>query len=152
MMLSFLCFLLTVGLTAFSASRFQPGIWHEKLIKPSWNPPNWVFAPVWSILYLFMAISGWLVWLQTHDPFHPALILWILQLFVNGLWSYLFFGRHSPGLALADILALLALIIVFLLCAYSVSTLAALLFIPYLLWVMFAAVLNFHLWQLNRPA
>jgi tryptophan-rich sensory protein len=99
-----------------------------------------------------MAISGWLVWLQTHDPFHPALIIWILQLFVNGLWSYLFFGRHSPGPALVDILALLALIIAFSICAYSVSAVAALLFVPYLLWVMFAAVLNFYLWQLNRPA
>ena len=78
--------------------------------------------------------------------------VWTMQLVFNGLWSYLFFGRHSPGLALADIVALLALIIVFLLCAYSVSILAALLFIPYVLWVMFAAVLNFYLWQLNRSA
>jgi benzodiazapine receptor len=88
---------------------------------------------------------------QTHDLFHPALIVWIMQLVVNGLWSYLFFGRHTPGLAFADIVALLSLIIGFLLCAPSVSFLAALLFIPYLLWVMFAAVLNFYLWQLNRP-
>ncbi len=151
-MLSFLFFLLAVGLTAFSASRFRPGTWHEQLTKPSWNPPNWVFAPVWSVLYLFMAISGWLVWIQTYDLLHPALIIWILQLFVNGFWSYLFFGRHKPGLALVDIFALLTLIIVFLFCANSVSTLATLLFVPYLLWVMFATVLNFQLWQLNRPA
>ena len=151
-MLSFFLFLIAVALTAFSASRFRPGTWHEKLVKPSWNPPNWVFAPVWSVLYLFMAISGWLIWHQTHNLFHPALIVWTMQLVFNGLWSYLFFGRHSPGLALADIVAILALIIVFLLCAYSVSILAALLFIPYVLWVMFAAVLNFYLWQLNRSA
>jgi len=116
-MLSFFLFLIAVALTAFSASRFRPGTWHEKLVKPSWNPPNWVFAPVWSVLYLFMAISGWLIWHQTHNLFHPALIVWTMQLVFNGLWSYLFFGRHSPGLALADIVALLALIIVFLLCA-----------------------------------
>jgi tryptophan-rich sensory protein len=97
-MLSFLLFLIAVVLTGFSASRFRPGTWHENLIKPSWNPPNWVFAPVWSVLYLFMAISGWLIWYQTHDLFHPALIVWIMQLGVNGLWSYLFFGRHTPGL------------------------------------------------------
>ena len=151
-MLSFLFFLLAVSLTAFGGSRFRPGAWHEKLIKPPRNPPNWVFAPVWSTLYLFMAIAGWLVWFQTRDPFHPALVIWIVQLFVNGFWSYLFFGRHNPGLALVDIFALLALIIAFLLCAHSVSTTAMLLFVPYLLWVMFATVLNFQLWHLNRPA
>jgi benzodiazapine receptor len=149
-MLSLVLFLLAVGIVALAASRFQPDVWHERLIKPSWNPPNWVFAPVWSILYLLISIAGWLIWLKTERPFNPALVVWIFQLTLNGFWTYWFFGRRRPDLALLDILVLLVAILLFIVFAIGTSPLAAFLFIPYLLWIAFAAALNFRILQLNR--
>lgn len=149
-MLSLAFFLLAVGVVALGASRFQPDAWHERLIKPSWNPPNWVFPPVWSILYLLIAIAGWFIWLKTDRPLDPALVMWLFQLTLNGFWTYLFFGRRRPDLALVDIVVLLIMIILFIVSAIPTSPLAAFLFVPYFLWIAFAAVLNFRIWQLNR--
>lgn len=125
--------------------------WYAALRKPSWNPPNWVFGPVWSALYLMMALAAWLVWRRkglTKDT-RPALALFALQLVLNALWSILFFGRHNPGAAFIEIILLWSAILATLLLFRRTSTAASLLMLPYLLWVTFAAVLNFTIWRMN---
>ena len=114
-------------------------------------PPNWIFGPVWTALYTMMGIAAWLVWKQGgFATGRVALGLFLLQLVFNGLWSPLFFGRHSPGLALADIaclwVALLATIVAF----KKAQPVAGWLLLPYGAWVTFACVLNFAIWWLNR--
>jgi len=124
--------------------------WYATLEKPSWNPPNWLFGPVWTTLYIGMAIAAWLVWRQRGlaEGWLP-LTLFGIQLTLNAIWSSLFFGLRSPGAAFAEIMllwvAILATIIVF--ARYSNS--AAALLVPYLVWVSFAAVLNWTLWRMN---
>jgi tryptophan-rich sensory protein len=117
--------------------------WYAALPKPSWNPPNWIFGPVWSTLYLLMGIAAWLVWRQSGlKGAAGALALFAVQLALNTLWSFLFFGGHRPDLAAVDIV-LLGLAIVATMVAFSRhSRLAAVLLVPYLAWVTFAAVLN----------
>src|SRR5690606_33180067 len=83
-------------------SRFQPGEWYAGLDKPSWNPPSWVFGPVWTALYIMMGVAAWLVWDRHRRAARAALMLFVVQLAVNAAWSWLFFGVESPGLALAD--------------------------------------------------
>jgi benzodiazapine receptor len=121
--------------------------WYAGLAKPSWTPPGWVFGPVWSVLYLSMAIAAWLVW-RRGDPVVPMMLFGI-QLVFNAAWSWLFFGLHSPAAAFIDIvllwLAIAATTVVF----WRRSTLAGTLFVPYLMWVSFAAALNFAIWRLN---
>ena len=130
---------------------FRPGEWFAALSKPSWNPPGWIFAPVWTALYTIMAVAAWLVWRRGgFTGQRVALSLFLLQLFFNALWSPLFFGLHQPALAFADIvllwLALLGTIMAF----WKARPLAGALLLPYLAWVTFASVLNFVIWQLNR--
>ena len=150
-MKSLLAFVGLVAAAAFIASRFRPGSWYEHLARPSWNPPNWVFAPVWTVLYLAIALAGWLVWRALPaSSVHIALLVWVGQLALNACWSVLFFGLHQPGYALADIILLLALIAAFIVLAAPISAWAAWLFVPYLLWVSFATALNAAVWQLNR--
>ena len=129
----------------------MPGSWYAQLQKPSWNPPNWIFGPVWTLLYTLMAIAAWWVWRQ--GGFRAQrwpLCLFLAQLLFNALWTPLFFGLHRPGLAFVDMvllwLALLGAVIQF----WKVRPLAGALLVPYLAWVTFAGVLNFTLWQLNR--
>ena len=130
---------------------FTPGEWYAQLNKPAWNPPAWVFGPVWTALYLGMAVAAWLVWRRGGFAGAPvALGLFLAQLVLNGAWSWLFFGLHRPGLALAEILVLWALILATLVAFWAVHRGAGLLFVPYLAWVSFAAFLNFTLWRLNR--
>lgn len=121
--------------------------WYPTLNKPSFNPPNWVFAPVWTTLYIMMAIAAWLVWKAGNAK--GALILFFAQLALNFAWSFLFFGARSPWLGLVGIgmlwLALLATVLAF----FQKSKPAGLLMVPYLAWVSFASVLNFSIWQLN---
>jgi translocator protein len=150
---SLLAFITTVALAAFAASRFRPGTWYETLARPTWTPPNWLFAPVWTVLYLAIAIAGWLVWRALPGPVpRLAILLWACQLVLNACWSWLFFGLHQPGYALLDIIVLLVLIAAFIAVAHRVSPVAAWLFTPYLLWVGFAAALNGAIWHLNRAA
>lgn len=130
---------------------FMPGEWYASLKKPAWNPPGWIFGPVWTALYTMMAVSAWLVWKRGGLAALPRpLSLFLLQLLFNALWSPLFFGMKNPALAFVDIvllwLALLATVATF----WRVSLLAGVLLVPYLAWVTFASVLNFTLWQLNR--
>ena len=142
-----------IAVTAAAAtigSQFLPGEWYASLNKPVWNPPGWVFAPVWTVLYLLMAIAAWLVWRAAgFAGARLALGCYLLQLALNTAWSWLFFGRQSIGGALADIVVLWLLIGATALLFRKYSRTAAALFVPYLLWVSFATVLNFVLWRLN---
>jgi benzodiazapine receptor len=129
---------------------FIPGEWYAALKKPGWNPPAWVFGPVWSALYTMMAVAAWLVWRQGGFAARRGpLLAFLAQLALNALWTPLFFGLHRSGLAFAEIvllwLAIAATIAVF----RPVSRTAMLLLVPYLAWVSFAAALNFTLWRLN---
>lgn len=148
-----LTFLLAVVAVAMSGVLFQPGAWYANLAKPAWTPPNWLFAPVWSTLYLMIAVAGWLA--TRHGgasavlASSAALAFWIIQLALNGLWSWLMFGQHRIGLALADIALLWLAICAFIVSAWPQSRAASLLFVPYLAWVSFAGALNFELWRLN---
>ncbi|MCX6826154.1 MAG: tryptophan-rich sensory protein [candidate division Zixibacteria bacterium] len=125
--------------------------WYAGLTKPSFNPPNWIFAPVWITLYLLMGVAVFLVWRQglSNPPVKFALTLFILQLALNTAWTYLFFGLKSPLLAFSEILFLWVVIIAVILSFLKISIAAGLLLIPYILWVSFAVLLNFSIWRLN---
>ncbi len=125
----------------------MPGEWYASLRKPSWNPPSWIFGPVWTALYIMMAVAAWLVW-RRGGP-RRALGLYGVQLALNAAWTPLFFGLKLPGLAFAEILLLLAAVIVTARAFATVSRPAALLLVPYIAWVAFASFLNFTLWRLN---
>lgn len=145
-------FVLATAAAAAFGAQFTPGEWYAALDKPSWNPPNWLFGPVWTALYLAIAVAGWRVWRtrrETSGKLSPALALWIAQLLLNAAWSWLFFGLHEMGWALAEILVLLATIVAFIVVARRVDRLAAWLFVPYGLWVSFATLLNVTLWRMN---
>jgi translocator protein len=131
--------------------RFMPGQWYAQLAKPSWTPPNWLFGPAWTLLYILMAVSAWLVWRSAglRSVWMP-LCVYILQLILNALWSWIFFGLHRIGLALGNIAALWAAIVVTCVLFWRVRALAGALFVPYLGWVTFAGVLNYAMWRLNR--
>jgi translocator protein len=129
---------------------FLPGEWYARLQKPVWNPPNWIFGPVWTALYTMMGIAAWLVWRRGgFDGQRVALSLFLLQLLFNSVWSPVFFGLRNPALAFLDIvllwLALVATVIAF----WKASPFAGGLLVPYLAWVTFASALNFAIWRLN---
>ena len=132
---------------ASMGSLFMPGAWYAGLAKPSWTPPNWLFGPVWSVLYLMIAVAGWLVWLTPDTS--AARWIWPLQLVFNGLWSPVMFGWHRIGLALLVIALLWLAIAAFVVTSWPRARVAALLFLPYLAWVSYASALNFALWRLN---
>lgn len=135
---------------AAAGSQFMPGEWYASLAKPSWNPPSWVFAPVWTTLYVLMAVAAWLVWRRAgFAGARLALGCYLLQLVLNAAWSWLFFGRQSIDGALADIIVLWVLIVATTLLFLRHSRAAAALFVPYLAWVSFATVLNLALAHLN---
>ena len=123
---------------------------YGQLTQPSWGPPAWLFGPVWSVLFVLMGVSAWLVWRKY--GFHgagAALKLYAAQLVANALWTWLFFAWQQGGLALAEIAILWLLILATILAFWRLDRLAALLLLPYLAWVSFAAALNFALWRLN---
>jgi translocator protein len=128
----------------------QANTFYAELLKPAWAPPASLFGPVWSTLYTLIAIAAWLVWRQGgFAARRAALLLFLGQLALNALWSWLFFVWHKGALALVDIIALWLLIVATLIAFWRVKALAGALFLPYLLWVSFAAVLNYSLLQLN---
>jgi len=145
---SLIVFILFAAVAAVFGSSFHPGAWFAALAKPEWNPPNQLFAPVWTVLYLMMAVAGWRVWRAT-GRMVPALHVWGAQLILNGLWSFTFFGLHRIDIALVDISVLLVLIMGFVVTARRYSLLASWLFVPYAAWVGFATALNFAIWRLN---
>lgn len=123
-----------------------PGEWYERLRKPTFNPPKRVFAPAWTILYILVAIAGWRTW---QDGNSGALALWAVQLALNFAWSPVFFRAHAPRAALGIVLALLIAVIVFILKEAARNTIAMLLFVPYAMWIAFAALLNAAIIRLN---
>jgi tryptophan-rich sensory protein len=126
------------------------GEWYADLAKPSWNPPSSVFGPVWTTLYLMMAVAAWVVWRQGGWKSQAqALSAFLVQWLLNALWTPLFFGMQRPDLAFLDIVALWLAIVVTLALFWKASRTAGLLLVPYLAWVSFAAVLNFTIWRLN---
>jgi tryptophan-rich sensory protein len=132
-------------------SRFMPGAWYASLAKPSWNPPAAVFAPVWTALYTMMGVAAWLVWKRVgFAGAGLALGLFVVQLALNALWSYLFFGAHRPDLAFYEIVVLWLAILAVMLLFWRVDWRAGALLAPYLAWVGFASFLNFTLWQMNH--
>ncbi|MEI6438414.1 MAG: TspO/MBR family protein [Candidatus Omnitrophota bacterium] len=151
---SFLVFLVLCFSAAAAGSLFTADAvrtWYPTLKKPSWNPPAFVFAPVWTVLYVMMATAGWLTW--EHLPAKVAclpMVFFAVQLALNVGWSWLFFGLRRPGWAFFELILLWVFIFLSLLSFWGVYWVAGALFVPYLLWVSFAAVLNFNVWSLNR--
>lgn len=143
-------FIVIVVIAASSGAVFKPGAWYETLRKPSCTPPNWAFPVVWTILYAAIAYAGWSIW--NLSGWSVPMMFWSLQIVVNALWSYLFFGRRDMILALADIGLLWISILGFIITAWPVSQVAALLFVPYLAWVTAAGLLNYSVLRLNGPA
>jgi len=126
------------------------GGWYDTLNKPSWNPPSWIFGPVWSLLYIMMAVAAWLVWKKGGwAAQRKALSLFVAQLLLNALWTPLFFALHKPGLAFIEIVILWIMVVATIREFKHVHQTAARLLMPYLAWITFAAVLNFAIWRLN---
>jgi len=124
--------------------------WYVDLVKPVWNPPSWLFGPVWITLYTLMGIAAYVVYKnKATGGAKTALIVFGVHLVLNSLWSILFFGLKNPGLAFAEILVLLAMIVITMFLFWRINTWAGALLVPYLLWVAFATYLNHTLWQLN---
>ena len=148
--LSLLPFVAACFCAALSGAFFRPGDWYEHLAKPSWRPPNWLFAPAWSVLYICIAIAGWLVWQQGGPGTATALTVWGVSLLFNAGWSAVFFGLRRMDWAFGELLLLWLSIAATIAVFAPISATAAWLLAPYLAWVTFAGVLNFTMWQLNR--
>jgi translocator protein len=134
----------------FVFTRTSVKTWYPELRRPEWTPPDWLFGPVWTVLYLMMALSAWLVWRAADSPATRfALLLFAIQLALNILWSAVFFGLRRIGPAYAEILLLWMMIIATTVAFLPLSMLAAWLLLPYVAWVAFASYLNFRIWQLN---
>ena len=139
---------------AWTGALVSPGIapsdWYDALNKPAWNPPDWVFGPVWTALYTMMGVAAWLVW----DRFgfwmaRTALAAFLIQLVLNGLWSRIFFGMQEPGWAFFQILLLLAAIAITTILFFRKKNMAGWLMVPYMLWVGYASTLNGAIWLMN---
>ena len=135
---------------ALSGAVFPPGLWYERLRKPQWTPPNWLLPIAWSVLYIMIAGAGWLIWRAGGAQAGTALTAWSIQLVLNAIWSGLFFGLRRPDLALVELVMLWAAIVATVIAFAAWSTAAAALMLPYLVWVSFAAVLNFAIWRMNQ--
>ena len=133
-----------------SAASVNASEFYSLLVQPAWAPPSWLFGPVWTALYTMMGIAAWLVWRERgYHPVRFALTLFLSQLTLNSLWSWLFFGWQLGAWAFANILILWILIVLTIIAFFRIRALPAWLLVPYLLWVSFAAVLNYAVWQLN---
>ena len=143
---------LAVGGLSGYATAGGVSTWYPTLIKPSFNPPAWVFGPVWTLLYIMMGVAAFLVWRQgpAAEGGRLARAAFGVQVVLNGLWSILFFGLQTPGWALVEIILLWLAIVATLVLFWRVVPAAGVLLIPYLAWVSFATVLNASLWWLNR--
>ena len=136
---------------ALTGMWFPPDSWYAALEKPGWNPPAWIFGPVWTLLYFLMGVAAWLVWSRRGWRAHGLPLAWFLaQLALNALWTPLFFGLHNLAAALLCIILLVVAIIGTMRSFYHAGEpLAAILLAPYLVWTSFASLLNFFLWRLN---
>lgn len=141
---------LSAGFIGSFFTKNSVSTWYTTINKPSFNPPSWVFAPVWTVLYVLMGIAGYLIWNQSDLPAAKiALSLYVVQLVLNTLWSILFFGIKNPGVAFFEIIILLILIIGTTVLFWRINPWAGALMIPYIMWVSFASYLNYTIWQLN---
>ena len=153
MLIGFALLPTVLGALSGLATMDSVNTWYETIVRPTWAPPNWVFGPVWTLLYVSMGVAAWWIWRAPDDePLRrPALAAFAAQLALNLAWSPIFFGLQSPGWALVEIailwLALVATVVLF----WRVRRAAGLLLVPYLAWVSFASVLNGAIWWLNRP-
>lgn len=147
---SLIAFFAVTFVAAMSGGCFRPGQWYRDLTKPSWNPPDFLFPIAWTVLYAMMAFAAWLVWQTAGWPAVMVPIgLWLVQLVFNALWSALFFGMKRMDYALADVALLWLAIVATIAAFWPISTVAAWLMVPYLVWVSFAAFLNFTILRLN---
>lgn len=150
-LLGFLVLCFGVAFVASWMTRPEIGGWYAGIRKPAWNPPNWVFGPVWTVLYAMMAVAGWRVWLLEPSSQRTLLLsVFVFQLTLNFAWSPMFFTLHRPDLAGVVIVLLWLTIGAFTVLSWTTSRTSALLFLPYWAWVSFAAVLNFAIWRLNQ--
>ena len=142
------CFAVAAAAGAVTAD--SVATWHPTLNKPAFTPPDWVFAPAWTVLYAAMAVAGWRVWRKVgFAGGRNALTLFAIQLLLNGAWSFLFFGAKAIGIALVDIVVLLLVIAATTAVFWRIDRIAGLLFVPYLLWVGYATALNAGIWLAN---
>lgn len=137
---TFLPFLATVTAVAISGIMFMPGEWYKTLDKPGWTPPDWLFGPAWTTLYLMIAFAGWFVWRE--EGVGLSLGVWSVNLLLNAAWSWQMFGRHRIKHALLVACGMVVTIVCFIWAAAPVSWISACLFVPYLAWTIFATVLN----------
>ncbi len=143
---------LVIGYLSGTVTRESILTWYPTLVKPVFNPPNWLFGPVWTLLYAMMGVAGGLIWNHIEsdrENVKKAFLFFIIQLGLNALWSYLFFGLHNPLIALIEIILLWLMIFETYTQFKRIDKVAGLLLIPYLLWVSFATVLNASIWWLN---
>lgn len=152
MLIVFLAVCLGVGGLGAIASEKSLRDWYPALRKPSGTPPRWVFGPVWTTLYILMAISAWLVWRDYRWGASAALLIFCAQLALNVAWSGVFFGARRPGFALVEIAILWAAVLFNAYLFYRLNVVSGYLLVPYLLWLAYAAYLNFGIWKLNRSA
>lgn len=143
----FLFFALVLGGGLVIGIVTAPGVWYATLNKPPFSPPNWIFAPVWTTLYIMIAIAGWRTWEKGRNT--RPMKLWWAQLALNFSWSPIFFSAHRTDIALGTILLLLITIIGFIMITWRQDKIVSLLFAPYAAWVAFASVLNGSIWLLN---
>ncbi|WP_158746544.1 TspO/MBR family protein [Acidisphaera sp. L21] len=149
--LSLIPFIAACFIVALSGAVFRPGEWYEGLAKPAWRPPNWLFGPAWTVLYICIAVSGWFVWRQVGFTGAPvAMSVYAIQLLLNAGWSACSFGLRRLDLAFGELILLWLSIVANIAVFAQISATAMILLIPYLAWVTFAGVLNFRLWQMNR--
>lgn len=144
---------LAIGYLSGDVTRSAITTWYPTLVKPIFNPPNWIFAPVWTLLYIMMGVAAGLVWNRIEfekEAVKKALVFFIIQLVLNALWSYLFFGLHNPLLAGIEIIVLWLMIFETYLKFSKINKLSGYLLLPYLAWVSFALILNWSIWWLNK--
>ncbi len=143
---------LSMGVLGAVATRSSISSWYRRLDKPSWNPPDWVFGPVWTLLYLAMGLASWRIWRRGtgNRQVQGALFVYGVQLVLNLLWSVIFFGLRRAGWAAAEIGALWAMILQTVRRFYRLDPVAGLLLVPYQLWTTFAGALNLAVWRMNR--
>lgn len=144
---------LMVGYSASVVTRPSVETWYPTLVKPSFNPPNWIFMPVWTLLYIFMGVAAGLVWdkiKEQNEEVKKALGFFLIQLTLNAIWSYIFFGLKNPMLAFVEIALLWLMIYETYFKFDKINKIAGYLLIPYMAWVAFAGILNASIWWLNR--
>lgn len=155
--MKFLAFILNIALTLCVgalggyATAQSVSVWYPTLNKPSFNPPNWLFAPVWTTLYILIGIAAYLVWIKRDKIVHfpRTIAIYLIQLILNLAWSFIFFYLHEIGFTLAEIILLLIFIVINAITFYKVDKWAGYLFIPYILWVSFASFLTYNIFILN---